>query len=451
MDIFKDAWLPTDKGLLTPAAALKHATNTNWSRGDWNAATTLFLLAQLQTSVVLGGWCKDREEWADLLEKAPDDLQEKLNIFGDGTNAWQCPTAQKIVPISALIPEAPQENTLKKSADITYWKESVPQDMSVHEAQIAIMSSQLWGLPGGAGHRSGCRGQYPLTVMVEPDEIGASLWKRIFLNVLPADEWAVSTKSEKSEGKFELPWKKTKTKDKTTPVNANSLEMLWQMPRRWRMGEVVDGRVKSMFLEGKGIDYEGWNHHPLTAYRSKLKDGKPQITTVKTSSAIGFDDWASLSIGSDKSVRIPSVVNAYIEDAENMFSGIPLRLRCFGWSSGDFGHAAWIESVVPFYVKADASCIEERISQAVKSKELLRQCLGLIKPVLKDEAIRLFPMLQEEFFKSIRNNDWTNWKLTLRNSTKKIFWRIMNENAYSYDRIFSNLTPANMKLFKMVI
>lgn len=451
MDILRDAWIPTDSGIVSPLEALRTAKHIQWSRGDWNAATLLLLHAIVQTGVVMHDKCPDRAAWVDLLERPPVDLESWVDGLDCGASPWQCLTVKKETSVSALFPESPGANTIKKAADITTWQESAVCELSQNEALIAVISSQFWGLASGAGHRSGCRGQNPLTIMVEPDEFGASLWKRVLINVLPKDEWFVATKSSSSEPLFEFPWKKTKTSAHTTPKHSNSLEMLWQMPRRWRIVTDGDGVVRRMLLEGGGINYEGWNHHPLTAYRESKKDGVTLISTFKTNTTVGFQDWAALVIGVNKLIRIPAVVNAYLEDEENVFNGTPLRLRCFGWASGDFGPAAWTESVVPFYVKADSQKIEKSIDEAKKSQDLLRECLTTIKPSLARDANQLFSRIEVSFYESVASGCWDTWKSVLRKQVREIFWQVMKSNSFAYDKILLKVNEKNKSKFRKVM
>lgn len=422
MDILRDAWIPTDKGILSPIDALIQARRLTWPRGDWNGATMLLLHALVQTAVVLNKKCPDRESWMDHFDSPPMDFASWANGIDLGNAPWQCQSAVKKSPVYALLPEAPGENTMKKSADIMMWKEACITELRHSEALIAVIADQFWGLPSGAGHRGGCRGQNPLTIMVEPDEFDAPLWKRVWLNVFPADEWKLVTKSPAVEIPFEFPWKRPRQTGPVTPANANALEMLWQMPRRWRIIQDADGFVRTMVLEGGGIAYEGWLHHPLTAYRA-LKDKPGEYSTVKTNISLGFQEWASLAVGIDSShVRIPSVVNAYIEDMRSLFAERPFRLRCFGWASGDFGPAAWTESVVPFYTAVDHAPIEEAVNAATQANFRLKLNLGQIEKFLAIEADKLYREVEGEFYSRVKNGEWAGWSQYVKKTAIKIFW-----------------------------
>lgn len=421
MDILRDAWIPTDKGVMTPLVALREATRPAWTRGDWNAATLMFLHAIVQTAVVQTDHCVDYEEWFAYLESSPGNLDSWIDGLDAGDAPWQCPTAEKTTPVYSLLPESPGENTLKKSADIMMWRESAPTTLTQQEAMIAVIADQLWGIPAGAGHRGGCRGQYPLTIMVEADEFEARLWKKIWLNVLPKNEWLARMGGKSIP--FEFPWKKAKPTTSRTPDNTNALEMLWQMPRRWRIVPDDDGLVRTMVLEAGGIVYEGWATHPLTAYRI-LKDKPDEIATVKTRTHLGFVDWAALAVGIDPSgIRIPIVVNAYIQELASEFAGRPLRLRCFGWASGDFGPAAWVETVVPFYPGTDHVPIERAVNVAKDIRTNLNKKLGRISKALPAQAEQLYQAIERSFYKRVSSSQWEDWESFVRREARGIFWQ----------------------------
>ena len=456
MDLFNDKWIPTDKGDLSPIDALKYANRIQWPRSDWNAATILVLHAMVQTAVVLNKKCRNRVEWSDFLGSVPDDLDAWLHGIDPGPNPWQCMTAKKRSPVSKLLPESPGENAEKKCSDISVWQESAIKSLTPNEAFIGLIATQFWGLPGGQGHKGGCRGQNPLTIMVEPNTMDATLWDRVWLNILPQDKWENATKLESRTIAFEFPWKKNRIKSPSTPANTNALEMLWQMPRRWRIIQDKDGLVREMVLEGKGIVYEGWINHPLTSYNNKSKNKKSKkvqndsdtATTVKTKTTIGFTDWSSLMIAINNSeIKIPIVVSEYVEDDEKQFVGQQYRLRCFGWSSGDFGPAAWSESVVPLCVKSRHKDIETAITAAKVAHANLSRCLGIIKPSLKIESARLFQAVEAEFYACVKTNDWTGWERYLKRQVRSIFWEVMDIYAYGYDKVFTKVTPNDKKIF----
>jgi CRISPR system Cascade subunit CasA len=416
MDILRDSWIPTDNGTLSPLDALRRATRPGWPRGDWNAATMMFLHALVQTAVVINNRCPDRAAWIDLMDSPPDDLPRWLDGLDTGALPWQCDTANGELPVASILPETPGENALKKSSDILSWQQNAPESLPSQEALIAIISDQFWGIPGGRGYREGCRGRRPMTTMVEPEAMDATLWQRIWLNVFPKDYWDARYRSG---APFCFPWQKPLPTAPVTPDNAHSLEMLWQMPRRWRMTVDDDGRVRLLHAQGNGRNYVGWEH-PLTGFF--LTSAKEWVET-KINPHIGFREWAGIAAGLNGRARVPAVVNRHLQD--RIWRGRPVRLRCFGWALGDADAVgAWVDLVVPFYLDVDAGQIEEGIAVAEKVKSNLAGHLKGIEKYLAKDATRLYQATEAEFYRCIAVAEWKDWERTLRKAARDIYWEI---------------------------
>ena len=330
MDILRTAWIPTNRGTLTPSAVLREANALLWGRGDWDLATVCLLHACLQTAVVLNPErCPDRDCWDDLLESPPANLDEWLD-FDLGDHPWECQNAEGIVPVAALIPESPGEHTIKKASDIGCWQQEVPTALTLAQATIALISDNLWGTRIGAGHRQGCRGEQPLTTLLEPVTPDASMWTRVWLNVLPADRW----QERYGDGPcpFQWPWQRPLPNAELTPLNSHPLEILWQMPRRWRLVIDGDGLIREVHRQNGGRNYTGWERlHPLTPYFQK-SDGS--WVAAKIAAHAGFDDWAAITLSQRAKTQPAVVVHDFVAGA---WRGNALRLRCCGWALGDAG------------------------------------------------------------------------------------------------------------------
>ena len=416
MDIFRDAWIPTDKGILSPADALSQATRAAWPRGDWNAATLMLLHAMVQTAVVINDRGPDSDTWLDFMEVPPKNLNEWFDGLDAGPMAWQCPTAKGDVPVAAILPETPGENALKKASDIMRWRQDAPTSLSIQEAQIAIISDNFWGIPGGRGHREGCRGRRPMTTMVEPATLDATLWERVWLNVFPKQWWDVRYRSG---APFTFPWLKQLPTGEVTPGNAHSLEMLWQMPRRWRMDIDADDRVSTLVLQDGGRNYVGWEH-PLSGF---FLTAENRWVVRKINPHIGFREWAAIAAGLEEKARRPAVVVRYVED--RLWRGQPIRLRCFGWALGDADAVgAWVDLVVPFYVDIDHLQLEQAIATAEKVRSNLAGRLKGIAKHLANDAIRLYQSMEPEFYRRVAATDWEGWEIALRRQAREILWEV---------------------------
>lgn len=416
MDILRDAWILTDAGTLSPVQALIQAKRPTWPRGDWNAATLLFLYALMQTAVVVKNRCLNRSAWIGHLERPPADLLDWIDGLDAGTLPWQCASAKDIYPVAAVLPETPGENALKKSSDILTWQQHAPTSLTYPQALIAIISDQLWGIPGGRGYREGCRGRSPMTTIVEPQDVDASLWQRIWLNVFPMDAWEARYPSRVA---FDFPWKRPLTAAEVTPANAHSLEMLWQTPRRWRISVNDDGEVTHVFQEGNGRNYTGWEF-PLTGF---FFASTKEWVKMKMNPQIGFKEWAGIAAGLNEKARVPAVVSRYLED--RLWRGRPIRLRCFGWALGDAAAVgAWVDTVVPFYHDVDHAQLEEAISMAEKVRSNLAGHLKGIEKYLSGESVKLYQLLESDFYRRVAATDWTGWERKLKSTARDIYWDI---------------------------
>jgi CRISPR system Cascade subunit CasA len=329
------------------------------------------------------------------------------------------------------LPDSPGKNTLQKASDIAVWKEDVRTFFAPAEAFIALVSDNTWGTRIGRRHYQGARGEGALTTMLEPVTLDASLWKRVWLNVLPADRWQ-NYYGRESLG-FEFPWNQPLTNNSITPRNSHSAAILWQMPRRWRLTYAEDGRVKQVHRQTEGRQYEGWRH-PLTPY-SMNSDGTWRA--AKVSPHTGYGEWAGIALNARTRLKPATVVTDFIENA---WDGEALRIRCCGWALGSAGEAGtWVDHTVPFYGGADPTRVSEAIDAAEKQRNRLRTALTedlqavrqgkahrRIRPELGRFADDLYVKTESLFYSHVRSHDWSDWSEELRRSSEQIFWSVMD-------------------------
>lgn len=424
MNLLQSEWLPTDCGLQTPLQALQSASSIKWPRGDWNAATFCFLHALLQTAVVLKPErCPDRDAWEVIADCPPSNLGTWLDMdLGDAP--WECPTADGLVSIGRLLPETPGENALKKASDIGRWSQEVPEALSLPEATIAVISDNFWGTRIGTGYRQGARGEQPLTTLLESGERGASLWKNLWLNVMPADIW--QRRFGKDTLSFEFPWKQPLGNTEITPKNAHSLTILWQMPRRWRLVFDADGWVRNVHRENGGRNYSGWERlHPLTPYFVKA-DGT--WVAAKVAPHTGFDDWAAIALQLSSKTQPATVVVEFMQSA---WRGEPIRLRCCGWALGDAGAiGTWVDHVVPYYQKSEdqAALVEKAIAEAENQRKQLAGVLAVARRGMQRYASELYSLAEPSFYRRVANDDWSDWSSDLKRMARALFWRIAQDH-----------------------
>ena len=428
MNILQEKWLPTDAGLCNPAGALFTAKSFLWGRGDWDMAAFCFLHSLVQTAVVLQpARCPDRAHWEEFQSTPPVDLHDWLSI-DLGPTPWQCNTATGEVHVSRLLPETPGDHTLKKTSDIAKWQSDIVEHLTLSQATIALISDNLWGTRCGSGYRAGARGEQAVMTVLEPAKLEATMWERVWLNVLPADEWNDRQHRECTEN-FYLPWTKPIPSASLTPENTHSLGILWQMPRRWRLSPDEDGLVRSAHRQNKGRDYDGWEKlHPLTPYFLR-SDGT--WTAAKVAAHTGFKDWASLALrGRGEKTRPATVVLAILDWAA---LSTPLRIRCCGWALGDSGAAGgWVDHVVPFYFKTvdETESIERAVQDADKQQYLLNKALKEVGISLGRSNEALMTRAEEEFYNRVLTNDFaderTAWKSYLKRLSQSLFWEFVD-------------------------
>src|SRR5690606_23132605 len=136
------------------------------------------------------------------------------------------------------------------------------------------------------------RGGGPLTSLLLPESPHASLWHKLWLNVLTQNEFVQNPATPIADI---FPWLAvTRVSDKTggatLPDDVHKLQMYWGMPRRIRIepGEsngvcdlcgVSDVELYSHFrTKNYGVNYEGPWVHPLTPYRFDAKNEQPPLS-----------------------------------------------------------------------------------------------------------------------------------------------------------------------------
>jgi CRISPR system Cascade subunit CasA len=324
------------------------------------------------------------------------------------------------VPVTALLADSPGENTLRKAADIAKWQVDLPDSLSLAEATIALVADNLWGTRIGAGFYQGARGEQALMTLVEPCDPTASLWKRVWLNVLPRERWIAYYGEARNP--FAFPWQQRLPQRPVTPADAHTLAILWQMPRRWRLVVDTDGRVRQVHRQNHGRRYDGWDH-PLTPYFVK-SDGS--WVAAKVTPHMGYRAWAAIALQARPKARPARVVEEFIQ---NVWQGEPLRLRCCGWALGEAGEAgAWVDYPVPFYLTADANAVGRAIDDAESARRLLWSALHGASERLGPFADDLYPATEREFFERVSSNAWDDWPEVLRRSSQGVYWSVVERH-----------------------
>ena len=203
---------------------------------------TKFLIGLLQTTVAP----EDQEQWferwedgfnASELQKVFESVAVAFELFNETGPAFlqdfDLPDGEQ-KPLHALLIDGPGSKTLKDNLD-HFIKGGMIDSACEACSAAALFTLQTNAPSGGAGHRVGLRGGGPLTTLVLPGDDKASLWKKLWLNVLTEEDY-----SSECQGKAEIfPWMaETRFSDKTgqatLPDDTHLLQMYWGMPRRIR-------------------------------------------------------------------------------------------------------------------------------------------------------------------------------------------------------------------------
>ncbi|WP_341668073.1 type I-E CRISPR-associated protein Cse1/CasA [Alcaligenes sp. SDU_A2] len=326
-NLLTDPWLPfrlrdgSTQVLPVTAMVRDDIVDLALPREDFASAAYVLLIAILQTAMQPD----DEEEWIDWFYDVPSEaaLAQRLarighafQISGSGPCFMQdfdLLEANKPVPVSGLLIDAPGENTIKKNTD-HFIKRGVGAVMSPGMAALALWTLQVNAPAGGAGHRVGLRGGGPLTVLVLPEDPQASLWQKLWFNVIHKDLWPYDEPDLRSGMVF--PWlaPTRQSEQPGTEVYAHDvhpLQMYWSMPRRIRLivedraavcaisGVDTDQSVRSYKTQNYGINYAGNWDHPLTPYRwDPKKPDSPELSLKGQPGGLNYKIWDVLTISS---------------------------------------------------------------------------------------------------------------------------------------------------------
>lgn len=339
-------------------------------RPDFDGALAQFLIGLLQTAFSptrARDWRQrfDPPPAPETLREAFQPLASAFELFGDGPRFLQDLTLETDAPgeekIERLLIEAPGENTLRQGKD-HFVKGDRIEALCPACAAMALLTLQINAPSGGQGHRTGIRGGGPLTTLIVHPE---SLWKSLWLNVLPAGDLAgESTGKDRPEDRF--PWlAPTRTSGKnggrdTTLADVHPLQMYWAMPRRIRLrpdsSTAPDSAVCSLcagpgrplvrtFLNRNlGVNYTGSWNHPLTPYRKSDADYLPLHGSP---AGLSYRNWLGLvQSDPDRQIRPAAVVEAFQKDT-NRQARAGYLLWAFGYDMDNMKARAWLDGRMP--------------------------------------------------------------------------------------------------------
>ncbi len=386
-------------------------------RADFKGAIYQLLIGILQTAFAP----KDSREWKKYwrnppsqaeLEQAFKRIEPAFNLNAEnGTPAFMqdldLPYEKKDVPVGKILIEAPGENTVKNNID-HFIKRNFVNCISSYWAAVAIFTLQINGPPSGGGHKAGLRGSGQLTTLLVPQGEGriASLWERVWINVLTKEEIAeLNGNHSLADLENIFPWMiKTRTSEKpgmeTYPVHTNPLQMYWPMPRRIRLhwqqtamrcgltGQQSSVQVYNYHTKPRGTKYEGNWVHPLSPYMYETGE-TPNPIKLKHG-GVGYRHWLGLAIaeplGTDKRIASAKIVDVYRARFLKSFfqddSFYP-QIWAFGYEMEKESAVCWHEAIMPIF-NLEGDALADLQDYAQKMVSAATDVLQTLKLALKN-------------------------------------------------------------------
>jgi CRISPR system Cascade subunit CasA len=382
MNLIHDSWLrAVNKYRTATPISPAEMVNPEWldillPRPDFKGAIYQLLIGLLQTCFAPD----DLEDWVKWW-KSPPDSDTLLQAFSNCHAAFELKNNNapafmqdltlengEICNIAELLIESPGGLTIKENRD-HFIKRGKIEKVCPTCAAISLFTLQINAPSGGQGHRVGLRGGGPLTTLVLPSEPTATLWQRLWLNVLPLSHQSFREKDNLWEQKDIFPWlAPTRTSDSkgviTCPEHTHPFQVYWAMPRRIRLnfnnlmtglcdlcGTENHELLSSYFSKNYGINYAGTWEHPLTPYRHDAKAKNPPLSIKGQMGGIGYRHWLGLALGNQKKLEYPAaVVSNYHEKIAEMEEPLHYpQLWCFGYDMDNMKARCWYENQLPLF------------------------------------------------------------------------------------------------------
>ncbi len=333
-------------------------------RPDFRGSLYQFLIGLLQLGFAPLDMDEWRERWrqapdADTLKTAWEPYLHAFELESDGAafmQDLQLPADANLLPVVDLLIDAGSDSNL-------YFNKT-PASLGLCEACAAqaLFTLQINAPSGGRGVRTSLRGGGPMTTLLLPEAEDASLWHKLWLNVLTRDSLAYPDAAAASDV---LPWlAPTRTSDgkhaqTTTPETVHFLQAYWSMPRRIRLDAsscavgdcgVCGAAGVRLFHHYRtrhgGTNYTGAWLHPLTPYSLDPKNEAP-LSIKGQPGGIGYRHWLGLTLGTpDMQPAAAQVVSHFHAKV-----GRPaVRLWCFGYDMANMKARCWYESTLPVHV-----------------------------------------------------------------------------------------------------
>lgn len=370
-------------------------------RADFRGALYQLLIGLLQTALPPA----DMDDWHELWMEPPDAsaLQNQFaalcpafEITADGAAFMQDQDA-----LSESNEKSTAELLIDLGADSNLFFNKVNMWRGLCETCFAqaLFTLQINAPSGGVGHRTSLRGGGPLTTLVIPRDDSASLWHKLWLNILPLESLSEAMQAEAPLA-AKLPWMgATRVSDKTgvetSPETVHPLQAYWSMPRRIRLdttqtqagqcevcGQQHDALYTHYRTRNYGTNYTGnWNH-PLTPYSHDPKHESLPLPTKGGRAASGYRQWLALTFGDHEQPMAADIVADFnkLSGKSGYLSRVrqEARLWCFGFEMDNMKAKAWHDSTLPLYtlVSQDPQSFVVAVRQLLEVAKWAAKLLG---------------------------------------------------------------------------
>lgn len=418
MNLIDDSWLPFRKrdGSIEyfPVVAVVEpdVVDVALPRGDFQGAGYQFLIGLLQTTFAP----EDKQQWAERYEQPPSSL-ELSEVLREARGAFDLDVAapafmqdlealegEKQSSVAGLLIDAPGASTIKNNTD-HFVKAGRTKEICPDCAAMALFTLQINAPGGGKGHRTGLRGGGPLATLVMPDDAKASLWQKLWLNVMDRETWGYESPDYGDRDVF--PWLgQTRISDKgqmVTPDDVHPLHAYWAMPRRIRLeieeaacrcdlcGRHSARRVRHIRARNYGYNYEGPWTHPLTPYRfDPQKPEQLPYSRKAQKDGLGYRHWESLVLADKQEAgNLPApVVLDYAEKyraARDYDLALPrtARIWVFGYDMDKMKARGWYGAHMPLVAlpRDRQAVLQAWLRQVV---DLTRSAASLLQTHIKE-------------------------------------------------------------------
>lgn len=387
MNLIEDHWMPvrrTDGSrdwIAPPQLSDPDIIAFDADRADFNGALMQFAIGLLQTTAPI----ESPTAWRQLLTTPPDaqtlrdwfaPVVEAFKLDGDGPRFMQDSTvlqdSPETYPISALLIDAPADNTVKLNKDL-FVKRGQVEALCPICAAAGLFTLQTNAPGGGPGYRTGLRGGGPLTTLI----LSASnreLWSNIWLNVLHRPlHLERNGRADKAQKHFRFPWLadiRTLQRDKHWEINPEQVHpdhVFWATPRRIRFdfdnlergicalcGQESSKLISRFAAKNYGHNYKGAWEHPLSPQYETKGEWLPLHPQP---GGIGYRHWLGWVLGMPdaKNKQRPARVVTHAIESRHRQLGGTLRLWAFGYDMDNMKARCWYESTLPLYALGECS------------------------------------------------------------------------------------------------